>query len=45
MNPKNAELLWTYLMVAPLLVVGVGLFTYWLTGWLDRREDARHPAE
>ena len=34
-----------YLLMAPLLAVGVGLAIFWLTGWMDRREQQRHPAE
>lgn len=45
MTSKDVELLQTYLMVAPLLVVGLGLFVFWWTGWMDRREQRRHPAE
>lgn len=45
MTPRDAELLWNYLMAAPFLVGGFGLFIYWFTGWLDRREQIRHPAE
>jgi hypothetical protein len=33
------------LLLAPLLAVGFGLAIYWLTGWMDRREQRRHPAE
>ena len=34
-----------YLLMAPLLAVGVGLAIFWLTGWMDRRGERRHPAE
>lgn len=44
MTPRDAELLWAYLMAAPFIVVGVALFMYWFTGWLDRREERRHHA-
>lgn len=44
MTPKDVELLWMYLLVAPWLVVALGLFMYWFTGWLDRREERRHRA-
>jgi hypothetical protein len=33
------------LLMAPLLAVAFGLAMYWLTGWMDRREQRRHPAE
>jgi hypothetical protein len=44
MSPKDAELLWNYLMAVPFIVVGLALFMYWFTGWLDRREQRRHRA-
>lgn len=44
-TPEDAKLLLNYMIVAPLLVVGFGLFMYWFTGWLDLREERRHPAE
>ena len=34
-----------YLLMAPLLALGAGLAIYWLTGWMDRREQRRHAAE
>jgi hypothetical protein len=45
MSASNAELLQIYLLAAPFLVVGYGLFVFWLTGWVDPREQRRHPAE
>jgi hypothetical protein len=30
-----------YALLAPLQIVVVALFVYWLTGWLDKREDRR----
>ena len=45
MIQNDAELLQVYMVAAPFLVVGLGLFMYWFTGWLDRREQRRHPAE
>lgn len=45
MTPNEAKLLQIYLVVTPFLVVGLGLFVYWGTGWLDRREQRRYPAE
>ena len=35
----------TSMLMAPLLAVAFGLAMYWLTGWMDRREQRRHPAE
>jgi hypothetical protein len=34
-----------HFLMAPLLAVAFGLAMYWLTGWMDRREQRRHPAE
>jgi NhaP-type Na+/H+ or K+/H+ antiporter len=35
-----------YLLMAPFLAVAFGLAMFWLTGWLDRREERRrHAAE
>lgn len=34
-----------YLLMAPLLAVAFGVAMFWLTGWMDRREQRRHPAE
>jgi hypothetical protein len=34
------------MLMAPLLAVAFGLGMFWLTGWLDRREERRRrPAE
>jgi hypothetical protein len=33
-----------YLLMAPLLAVASGLVIFWLTGWLDRRDERRHRA-
>ncbi len=30
-----------YLLMAPLLAVASGLVIFWLTGWLDQREEPR----
>ena len=30
---------------APLMLLAAGIGVYFLTGWLDRREDRRTPAE
>jgi hypothetical protein len=45
MTSNNAEWLLNYMIAAPFIVVAYGLFIYWFTGWLDRREQKRHPAE
>ena len=33
-----------YLLIAPFLVLAVALFVFWLTGWMDRRDERRHHA-
>jgi hypothetical protein len=46
MNSQDIDLLTIYVMVSPFLVGALGLFVFWLTGWMDRREERRrHPAE
>ncbi len=46
MTPQDIELLKIYVLVSPFLVLGLALGVYWLTGWMDRREERqRHPAE
>ena len=46
MTPNDADLFFISYMAAPVLMVGFGLFMFWFTGWLDRREERRrHPAE
>ncbi|MEJ2435338.1 MAG: hypothetical protein P8Y53_20125 [Pseudolabrys sp.] len=46
MTPYEIELLKIYVLASPLLVFCVALFVYWLTGWMDRREEQRrHAAE
>jgi hypothetical protein len=35
----------TSFLMAPLLALVFGVGMFWLTGWLDRRERRRHPAE
>ncbi len=32
------------LLLAPVIAVGVGVAVFWLTGWMDRREQRRHTA-
>ena len=31
-------------LMAPLLALAFGVGMFWLTGWLDRREERRHHA-
>jgi hypothetical protein len=45
MSPQEIELLKVYVLTYPLLVFCVVLAVYWLTGWMDRREQRHHPAE
>ena len=33
-----------YVLLVPFAVGALGLAVYWLTGWLDRREERRHRA-
>jgi hypothetical protein len=40
---SNVELL--AFVVAPLLTLGAGLVVFFLTGWLDRRDERHTPAE
>ena len=44
-NLSGIDPLKIYVLISPLLVFGVALAFVWLTGWLDRREQQRHPAE
>ena len=34
-----------YVLLVPVAVAALGLGVFWLTGWMDRREERRHPAE
>lgn len=45
MNLSDIDPLKVYVLSYPLLILAVGLGVVWLTGWLDRREARRHPAE
>ncbi len=45
MSPHDVELLKIYVLFSPFLIFGLALGMVWLTGWLDRREQSRHPAE
>lgn len=43
---NSQEILKIYVMLSPLVVVALGVAVFWLTGWMDRREERqRHPAE
>ena len=43
---NSQEILKIYVMLSPLVVVALGLAVFWLTGWMDRREERqRHAAE
>lgn len=44
MTSDQNQLLFLYALAAPFMVLGLGLFMYWFTGWLDRREQRRHRA-
>ena len=33
-----------YVVLSPLVVLALALSVYWLTGWLERREERRHHA-
>ena len=45
MNSHEMDLLKIYVVLSPLVVVALGLGVFWLTGWMDRREQRRHAAE
>lgn len=46
MKWQDMSFLEIYVMLSPFLVGALGLFVYWLTGWMDRREERRrHAAE
>jgi hypothetical protein len=42
MSPQDLHLLKIYVLLSPALVFLLGLGVYWLTGWMDRREERRH---
>ncbi|MGA7975354.1 MAG: hypothetical protein WCA36_21375 [Pseudolabrys sp.] len=44
MNLHDLNVLEIYVLASPFLVFGLGLGVFWLTGWLDRREERRHHA-
>lgn len=33
-----------YVLLVPVAVGALGLVVFWLTGWVDRREERRHRA-
>jgi hypothetical protein len=45
MNLQGMNLLEIYVMLSPFVVLAIGLGVFWLTGWMDRREARRYPAE
>ena len=46
MKLQTLSFLEVYVLLIPFLMGALGLFVYWLTGWMDRREQHRHhPAE
>ncbi len=45
MSAQNLDVTQFYLLLVPVSVGALGLFVYWLTDWMDRREARRHPAE
>lgn len=45
MTAHEIELLKIYVLVSPFLVFALALGVAWLTGWMDRHERHRHPAE
>jgi len=44
MNLPNLSFLEITAVLMPAAVAALGLVVYWLTGWMDRREDGRHHA-
>ena len=45
MNWQTTTLQEYYVLLVPVAVGALGLGVFWLTGWMDRREERRHPAE
>jgi hypothetical protein len=45
MNLQAMSFLEIYVFLIPFLMGALGLFVFWLTGWMDRREQRHHPAE
>ena len=44
MNLSDIDPLKIYVLLSPFLVFLLGVAVYWLTGWMDRREERRHHA-
>jgi hypothetical protein len=44
MSLGDLDVLKVYVLASPLLVFALVLGVYWLTGWMDRREQRRHHA-
>ena len=40
----NSQMLQYYVLLVPIAVGVLGLSIYWLTGWMDRRDERRHHA-
>jgi hypothetical protein len=44
MSAQNLDLTQFYVLLVPVAVAALALFVFWLTGWMDRREERRHHA-
>ena len=44
MMSRAPNFLEIYAMASPFVVLAIALGIYWLTGWMDRREERRHHA-
>jgi hypothetical protein len=44
MNSQNVSLVQFYVLLVPVAVGVLGLAVFWLTGWMDRRDQRRHHA-
>jgi hypothetical protein len=42
MSLQDLDPLKIYVVLSPFVVFLLGLAVYWLTGWMDRREERRH---
>ena len=46
MSGQNLDFAQFYVLLVPVAVGALALFVFWLTGWMDRREERRqHAAE
>lgn len=43
MNSQYMSLLQIYVLLVPVAVGALGLGVFWLTGWMDRREERAPP--